>query len=115
MESWALSAIDTPGGTLSPVVLQSEHEARAVLIGLHAGQELGDHEVKERAWIVVLEGEIEIESGGQTMTAGPSTLVAFAPGERRTVRSSGVARILLLLAPWPGEGHYRGGGASAAA
>jgi hypothetical protein len=24
------------------------------------------------------------------------------------VRSEGGARILLLLAPWPGEGHFRG-------
>ena len=115
MQSWTLSAIDTPGGTLSPVVLHSEHEARAVLIGIQAGQELGDHEVKERAWIVVLEGEIEIGSGGQTVTAGPSTLVTFAPCERRAVRSPGGARILLLLAPWPGEGHYRGGDTPAAA
>jgi quercetin dioxygenase-like cupin family protein len=115
VQSWALSAIDTPGGTISPVVLHSENEARAVLIGLQAGQELGDHEVKERAWIVVLDGEVEIGSGGHTMTAGPSTLATFAPGERRTVRSPGGARILLLLAPWPGEGHYRGGDAPAAA
>jgi quercetin dioxygenase-like cupin family protein len=108
VQSWALSAIDTPGGTISPVVLHSENEARAVLIGLQAGQELGDHEVKERAWMVVLDGEVEIGSGGRTITAGPSTLATFAPGERRAVRSPGGARILLLLAPWPGEGHYRG-------
>jgi quercetin dioxygenase-like cupin family protein len=109
VQVWDLSAIATPGGTVSPVVLHSENEARAVLIGLQAGQELGDHEVKERAWIVVLEGDVEIGSRGETTTAGPRTLVTFAPGERRAVRSLGGARILLVLAPWPGEGHYRGG------
>jgi hypothetical protein len=29
--------------------------------------------------------------------------------ERHALRSDGGARVLLLLAPWPGEGHYRGG------
>jgi hypothetical protein len=36
------------------------------------------------------------------------TLVHFEPDERHFVRSEGGARILLLLAPWPGEGHFRG-------
>jgi hypothetical protein len=36
-------------------------------------------------------------------------LATFSPNERHAVRSDGGARILLLLAPWPGEGHYRGG------
>jgi hypothetical protein len=34
----------------------------------------------------------------------------FDPDERRSVSTDGGARILLLLAPWPGEGHYRGDG-----
>ena len=32
----------------------------------------------------------------------------FDPEERHAIRSEGGARVLLLLAPWPGEGHYRG-------
>ena len=43
MQTWDLNAIDMPGGTRSPVVVDSEDEARAVLIGLEPGQELGDH------------------------------------------------------------------------
>jgi hypothetical protein len=42
------------------------------------------------------------------------TLVAFEPDERHVVASDSGAKILLLLAPWPGEGHYRGGGGPAA-
>ena len=34
--------------------------------------------------------------------------MTFDPNERHAVSSDGGARILLLLAPWPGEGHYRG-------
>jgi quercetin dioxygenase-like cupin family protein len=110
VRSWDLNAVPTPGGTVSPVVLASE-ETRAVLIGLEPGQELGDHEVKERAWLLVVDGSVEVEADGSRHEAAAGTLFCFAPEERRTVRSASGARILLLLAPWPGEGHYRGGDA----
>jgi len=106
VQSWDLNAIETPGGTVSPVVLHSD-EARAVLIGLHAGQELGQHEVKERAWLLVVEGAVQIEAGGESLVASAGTLATFAPEERHSVRSDQGARVLLLLAPWPGAGHYR--------
>lgn len=109
MESWDLSAIGTPGGSRSPVVLYSDNEARAVLIGLDPGQELGEHEVKENAFLVVVDGSVEVEAGGESLDAAVGTLVRFDPEERHTVSSAGGARLLLVLAPWPGEGHYRGG------
>jgi quercetin dioxygenase-like cupin family protein len=103
-----LPAIDTPGGSRSPVVLLSEEEARAILVGLDPGQELGDHQVKEHAWLVVVEGSAVIRAGSEQIEASVGTLVHFEPDERRTVASPGGAKILLLLAPWPGAGHYRG-------
>jgi quercetin dioxygenase-like cupin family protein len=109
VRSWRLSEIETPDGSRSPVVLHSSDEARAVLIGLNPGQELGDHQVKEHAFIVVLDGAVRIEAGGETIEADPGTLVKFEPDERHVVASESGAKILLLLAPWPGEGHYRGG------
>ncbi len=108
MRSWNLLEIDTPGGSRSPVVLHSDSEARAVLISLDPGQELGDHQVKEAAFLAVVDGRVRVASGGDEVEAGTGTLFAFEPNERRTVSSSEGARILLLLAPWPGEGHYRG-------
>ena len=107
MRSWALSEIETPGGSRSPVVLCSGAEGRAVLIGLEPGQQLGDHQVKESAFLVVVEGMVRIDSAGESFEAGPGTLVTFQPDERRSVATADGARILLLLAPWPGEGHYR--------
>src|SRR5436190_1896425 len=63
---WKLYEIDTPDGSRSPVVLHSvDRESRVVLVALDPGQELGMHQVKEAAF-------------------------------------------LLILAPWPGDGHYRG-------
>jgi quercetin dioxygenase-like cupin family protein len=109
VQSWKLPEIETPEGSRSPVVLLSEQEARAVLIGLEPGQELGDHQVKEHAWIVVVDGSARIgAAGGDAIEAPVGTLVHFEPDERHFVVSDGGAKILLLLAPWPGAGHYRG-------
>jgi quercetin dioxygenase-like cupin family protein len=107
MKSWALNEIETAGGSRSPVVLRSGDEGRAVLIGLEPGQELGEHQVKESMFLVVIDGNVRVEAGGESLDAGPGTLFTFEPHERRSVASEGGARILLFLAPWPGEGHYR--------
>jgi hypothetical protein len=32
----------------------------------------------------------------------------FEPDERHSVSSARGAKLLLVLAPWPGAGHYRG-------
>jgi quercetin dioxygenase-like cupin family protein len=108
VRSWNLSEIETPEGSRSPVVLHSEDAARAVLIGLEPGQKLGDHEVKEHAFLLVIEGSVRVESGGEGLDAQSGMLFRFEPEERHSVSSADGARILLFLAPWPGPGHYRG-------
>lgn len=105
MRAWQLHEIETPGGTRSPVVLDSE-DSRAVLIGIAPGQELGEHQVRERAWVVVVDGTVEVETAGEALTAGAGTLLEFEPTERRTVRSESGARVLIVFTPWPGPGHY---------
>jgi quercetin dioxygenase-like cupin family protein len=107
MQSWQLMDVETPGGSRSPVVLHSDDEARAVLIQLDPGQALGDHQVHERAWVVVLGGSVRIEADGDNVTGGPGFLARFDAGERHAIASDDGARLLLLLAPWPGEGHFR--------
>jgi quercetin dioxygenase-like cupin family protein len=108
VQSWNLLQLETPGGTRSPIVLHSTDEARSVLIGIAAGQELGDHQVHEHAYVVVLDGRVQIDAGAESLEAGPGTLVRFEENERRRVSSAAGARILMILAPWPGPGHYRG-------
>lgn len=107
LHSWNLNDIDTPGGIRSPVVLHSEDEARTVLIGLEPGQKLGDHQVHEHSWVVVVDGRARIESGGETLDAGPGFLARFDADERKSISTDDGARILLLLAPWPGKGHFQ--------
>jgi quercetin dioxygenase-like cupin family protein len=109
VQAWNLHAIDAPNGTRDPVVLHSNDEARAVLIRIEPGGKLGDHQVKERAWVCVVEGRVSVSAGGETVDAETGWLFMFDPDERHSLVSGEGARVLLLLAPWPGEGHYRGG------
>ena len=115
MRHWRLHEIETPTGARSPVVLHSrEGERRVVLIELRPGEALGDHTVKESALLVVLEGAVRVEAGDESVDAATGDLFHFEPDERHSVTSENGARILLLLAPWPGEGHYRGDRATGA-
>jgi len=107
MQSWNLHEIEAEGGSRSPVVLDSDDAARTVLIALEPGQELGDHQVKEHAYLLVVDGTVRVEAGDESIDAGAGTLCFFDPDERRSVSSEAGARILLLFAPWPGVGHYR--------
>jgi quercetin dioxygenase-like cupin family protein len=106
VQRWDLGAIETPGGRTSPVVLHSG-ESRAVLLALQPGQRLGDHEVKEATWVLVVEGAARFEEDADAVDADAGTLLHFEPTERRSVSSAGGARLLLLFSPWPGVGHYR--------
>ena len=108
MQHWNLREIQTPGGSRSPVVLRSDDAARAVLISLEPGQALGDHQVKERALVTVLDGAVRVEAGGESVEGGLGCCFYFDADERRSISSENGARILLVFAPWPGEGHYRG-------
>jgi len=109
VQHWRLNDIETPGGSRSPVVLHSEDgESRVVLIGLDAGQEMGDHQVKEAALVLVVSGEARVQCGGETVDARAGELFRFDPDERHSVSSERGARLLLALAPWPAADHYVG-------
>jgi len=106
MQHWDLLAIDAARGTRDPYVVHQDEGARAVLIVLTAGQQLGEHQVKENAWVSVVEGSVQVEAGADQHDLGPGSLMRFEPGERHSLSSASGARILLLLTPWPGEGHF---------
>ena len=109
VQHWKLYEIATPDGSRSPVVLHSQDgESRVVLIALEPGQELSEHQVKETALLLVIAGEVRVEAAGDAIDAVAGELFHFEPDERHSVASEGGARVLLTLAPWPGDGHYRG-------
>jgi quercetin dioxygenase-like cupin family protein len=108
VQHWNLMDVDAPQGTRDAVVLREDDGARAVLIVIAPGQSLGDHQVKENAWVTVLDGRVRVSAGSDDVEATVGSLFRFEPDERHAIASDDGARILLLLAPWPGEGHFRG-------
>jgi quercetin dioxygenase-like cupin family protein len=111
MERFHLPSVQA-SGRRTPKVLLSTAECRAVVIDLAPGDRLGEHSVHERALVQVVSGRVRIESNGDVAECDTGTLAAFAPGERHAVEALGPARVLLLLAPWPGAGHYADGDAA---
>jgi quercetin dioxygenase-like cupin family protein len=108
MQQWDLTAANE-GGRTGPRVLFSTPEARAVVIDLSQDEEMGDHQVRERAVLNVLRGTITCTSGVDTATCAEGTLIVFEPGESHVVRALQQTRLLLVLAPWPAPGHYGDG------
>jgi quercetin dioxygenase-like cupin family protein len=104
VKAWSVADMEVEAH--HPLVLDSSEEGRLIVIELPAGEEMQEHRVHERAWLVVARGAIEIDDAdGETVGGGPGLVAEFNPNESRTVRATEDARILLLLSPWPGEGH----------
>lgn len=114
MDTWDISSLDVQPH--QPQVLRSDGEARVIAINLPAGEQLQEHQVHERAYVLVAAGEIEIAADDSSQTGGPGFLAHFEKNERHEVTARSDARLVLVLAPWPGEGHSSqraGGGAPA--
>jgi len=104
MQQWDLRALDVKPHR--PEVLHSEGEGRTIILNLPAGEALSEHQVHERAWLVIVDGEVDIETpAGETVSGGTGLLAIFDPAERHEVRATSDARLLLMLGPWPGGGH----------
>jgi redox-sensitive bicupin YhaK (pirin superfamily) len=104
LKSWQLKTLDLKPRL--PEILSSSDAARAIVLDLAAGESLSDHEVHERAWVIVIDGAIEVTTAaGEHAAGGPGLLIELAPAERHEVGASSRARLLLLLTPWPGSGH----------
>jgi quercetin dioxygenase-like cupin family protein len=110
LESWDTRTLDVEPHR--PAVLRTDDAVRVVAINIPAGEALDDHQVHEHAYVVVIAGEAEIGPVGETQAGGPGFVAHFAPNERHEVRAKSDTRIVLFLAPWPGEGHssQRAGG-----
>ena len=102
MKTWDIRGLDVEAH--KPHIVSSSEAARVIVLNLPAGESLQEHMVHERAYVLVLEGELEI-SGSETASGGPGLLAEFDPGEPHEVRATADARLLLFLAPWPGDGH----------
>jgi quercetin dioxygenase-like cupin family protein len=104
VQHWDLRA--HPVEPRRPAILDSARgESRSIALHLPAGEALTDHEVHERAHLIVVDGEVEVSAGDTATAGGPGAFYVFRAGERHEVRARSDARLLLVLAPWPGDGH----------
>ncbi len=104
MESWKIDELEVDRH--HPKVLSSDDEGRAIVLVLPAGEKLGEHQVHERALLLVVSGAVEIsEPGGESISGGAGLLAIFEPNERHEVAATEDSRLLLVLSPWPGKGH----------
>jgi quercetin dioxygenase-like cupin family protein len=108
VQRWHLPSIEA-NGRREPRVLFSRPGCRAVLIDLSAGDELGEHRTHEHAVLEVVSGKLALTTSERTVECDAGTLVTLEPRETRRVEALEQSRILLVLAPWPGEGHFREG------
>lgn len=103
MKTWNANDLDVDPHR--PDILSSGDAARVIALNLPAGEALQEHEVHEQAWLVVLAGRVEVEAAGESASGGPGLVAEFGARERHEVRATEDARLLLILAPWPGDGH----------
>ena len=104
MEHWDLRTLEVEPH--QPQILHSARgEARSIAIHLPAGESLQEHQVHERAYLVVIDGEVEVVRRRRAVSGGAGFAAVFDPHERHEVRATRDARLLLVLAPWPGDGH----------
>ncbi len=108
MQRWHLPSIEA-NGKREPRVLFSRPECRAVVIDLNTGDELGAHRVYESAVLQVVSGRVRLEVDEEGVECDAGSLVTFAARETRSLRALEPSRILLVLAPWPGDGHFAAG------
>jgi len=104
VKSWDIASLELQAH--APQILSSTDDARAIVLQIPEGEALDEHQVHERAWLAVIDGEVEIStSDGERVTGGTGLFAEFDPAERHTVTARSDARILLLLTPWPAPDH----------
>lgn len=104
MNTWKITDLNLKPH--APEILATTDDARAIALLIPAGESLDDHQVHERAWVTVLDGEVEITTtDGESIAGTSGLLIEFSPNERHAVHARTDAHLLLLLTPWPGSGH----------
>jgi len=86
MNSWTITQLQL--SPHAPQILASTDDARAIALMIPAGESFDDHQVHERAWVTVLDGEVEITTAaGESVIGGGGLLAEFAPNERHAVHA----------------------------
>jgi quercetin dioxygenase-like cupin family protein len=73
VNSWDVKMLDLRPRL--PEILSSSDAARAIVLDLAAGESLSEHEVHERACLVVLDGEIQVTTAAGEHVRGSVRLL----------------------------------------
>ena len=103
MEHWDIPSLGV--APHHPKVLSTDKEARVIAINLPSGEQMQEHRTHERGYLVVISGQIDLRGDGEIVSGGAGFLAGFEPNEDRTITATEDSLLLLLLGPWPGEGH----------
>jgi quercetin dioxygenase-like cupin family protein len=87
MDTWDIRSLDVQPH--QPQILRSdEGAARAIAINLPAGEQLQEHEVHEHAYLVVIDGEVQLTQDGESHAAGTGTVAHWVPQERHELTAT---------------------------
>ncbi|QDV33781.1 cupin domain-containing protein [Tautonia plasticadhaerens] len=92
----AQEAVPPADGILSRTIHQDD-QAKVVLFGFGAGQELSEHTATMPAALQFVSGEASLTLGDETMEARSGTFVHMPAGLRHAIRANSPTVMLLLL------------------
>ena len=83
--------------TIVSRTLFSSPQAKVILFGFAAGQELSEHTAARPAVLHVLQGQARLTVGGEAMSASPGAWLHMAPNLPHTVYAETPVLLLLYL------------------
>ena len=103
METWDIRSLAIEPH--QPQVLRSDAETRAIAICSPPARSSRSTRCTRAPTCSSSTARSRSRRTAQSTTGGSGLLSHFEPNERRTVKAISDARLVLVLAPWPGEGH----------
>jgi quercetin dioxygenase-like cupin family protein len=88
---------DAPEAGILSRTLHADDDAKVVLFGFAAGEELSEHTASRPATIHVLSGELELTVAGDRLAGVPGTWLHMAAGVPHSLRARVPSEMLLTL------------------
>ena len=89
--------VDYAPGSIVSRVLQKREGGTLTVFAFEAGQDLSEHTSPYDAFVLVLEGSVELSIGGKQVPAGVGEIVLMPAGVPHAVRALGRFKMLLTM------------------
>ncbi|MCC7104741.1 MAG: cupin domain-containing protein [Chloroflexi bacterium] len=100
-----LAASEVPRDGILSRTLYDGADAKVILFGFDAGQELSEHTSSRPAVMHFVRGEAAVTVGGDALAATPGTWIRMAAGTAHSVRAQSPLVMLLTLLPAEEDAH----------